>query len=230
MMPLPQTQPVVDTYPGSPTLYRRRPVGPPRLWHLRFTAQSHNLLVRHASLNPLKADDLFSSGGLNGGIELTLLPRLVVGAEIGWVGGRFTDTVFGTDTTTVEAHSLRAGVRVGYRLWDSVTPYVRGGFTATWLAARVHTDTQSLGGRAFAPGAYALGGVELTIRRSWMRKVFGSGIFTMGLVFEAGWVQLGQFDLDGGIDTSGLVDDYRTGLGRLTLQGVTVNAGLVLAF
>jgi opacity protein-like surface antigen len=205
-------------------------VGSPRLWHLHFTAQSHNLLVRHASLNPLKADDLLSGGGLNGGVELSLVPRLVVGAEVGWVGGRFEDTVFGTDTTAVEAHSLRAGVRVGYRLWDAVTPYVRGGFTATWLAARIRTDTQSLGGRAFAPGAYALGGVELTIRRSWMRKAFGSGDFTMGLVFEAGWVHLGRFDLSGGKDSEGLLDDHRAGLGRLTLEGVTVNAGLVLVF
>jgi len=229
-MPLTQTPPVVDTHPGTPTLYRRRPVGTSRLWHLRLTAQSHNLLVRHASLNPLKADDLCTSGGLNAGIEFFLVPGLVVGAEVGWVGGRFTDAVFDTDTTSVEAHSLWAGARVGYRLWDSVTPYVRGGFSATWLGARVHTDTQSLGGRAFAPGAYALGGVELTIRRTWMRKVFGSEIFTMGLVFEAGWVHLGRFDLDGGKNSSGLVDDYRAGLGRLTLRGVTVNAGLVLAF
>lgn len=229
-MPLPDPSPTVDTYPVSPTLYRRRPVDPPRLWHLRFTAQSHNMLVRHSSLNPLKGDDLLSQGGLSGGIELSLLPGLVVGAEVGWVGGRFEDTVFGTDITTVEAHSLRVGARVGYRLWDSVTPYVRGGFTATWMACHVRTDTQSLGGRAFASGAYALGGVEITIRRSWMRKVFGSGIFTLGVVFEAGWVSLGQFDLDGGKSSAGLVDDYRAGLGRLTLQGATVNAGLVLSF
>jgi len=229
-MPLPATPPTVDPHSGSQSLYRQQTIPSPRLWHLRLTAQSHNLLVRHASFNPLKVDDLLSQGGLEGGIELHLLPRLMVGAEVGWVGGGFTGVVFGTDSTTVKAHSLRAGVRVGYRLWDSVTPYVRGGFAATWLAARVYTDTQTLGGPAFAPGAYGLAGVEFTIRRSWMRRVFGSKIFTMGLVFEAGWVHLGRFHFDGGKNTDGIVDDYRSGLGRLTLTGATVNAGLVLAF
>ncbi len=226
----PVTTPVVDTPPGPPTVVRRHPVTPQRLWHLRLTAGSHQLLIRHASFNPLKADDLFSQGGVKGDVELWLLPRLVVGAEIGWVGGRFEDTVFDTDTTVLHAHSLRAGLRVGYRLWDSVTPYVRGGFAATWVAARIRTDTQSLGGRALAPGGYALAGVELTLKRSWMRRIFGSTVFTMGVLFEAGWVHLGQFKLDGGKSGAGLVDDYRAGLGKLTLQGVTVNAGLVLAF
>ena len=231
VMPLPPDPLPEVAHPTSTTLHRRRrPEGPQRMWHLRLTAQSHNLLVRHASFNPLKVDDLLSQGGLAGGMELTLLARLVVGAEVGWVGGGFTGSLFGSDTTNLKAHSLRMGVRVGYRLWDAVTPYVRGGFAATWLAARVYTDTQTLGGRSFAPGAYGLAGVEFTIRRSWMRKVFGSKIFTMGLVFEAGWVHLGQFNLEGGKNTSGLVDDYRAGLGRLTLTGVTVNAGLVLAF
>jgi hypothetical protein len=221
---------MVSHTPAPSTLYRRRAMVPPRLWHLRFTAQSHNLLVRHDSLNPLKENDLFAQGGLSGGIDLHLVDHLVVGADLGWVGGSFTGTVFGADTTEVHAHSLAAGARVGYRLWDSVTPYVRGGFLATWLGARIRTDTQSLGGRDFAPGAYALGGVEFTIRRSWMRRAFGSPNFTLGVVFEAGWVHLGQFHLDGGTDTSGLVDDYRAPLGRLLLQGATINAGLLLSF
>ncbi len=225
MTPTPAT-----TYTTSSTLFRRHSTAPLRLWHLRFTAQSHSLLVRHTSLNPLKDDDLFSRGGLSGGIELNLVDRLVVSADLGWVGGRFTDTVFDTDTTEVVAHSLRAGAQMGYRLWDSVTPYVRGDFTATWLGARVRTDSQSLGGRDFAPRAYALAGVEFTIRRSWIRRAFGSTNFTMGLVFEAGWVYLGQFNLDGGLDTTELVDDYRTALGKLTLRGVTINAGLLLSF
>ncbi len=216
--------------PVAPTLYRRRPVPQPRLWHLRITAQSHNLLVRHTSLNPLKSDDLFAQGGLSAGIDLALVDRLVVGADLGWVGGSFNGTVFDADTTEVHAHSFAAGARVGFRLWDSVAPYVRGGFMATWLVARIRTDTQSLGGRDFAPGFYALGGVELTIGRSWMRKAFGSTNFTMGLVFEAGWVHLGRFDLNGGTDTSELVDDYRAPLGRLILRGATINAGLLLSF
>ncbi|MFH2006039.1 MAG: hypothetical protein ABI333_05580, partial [bacterium] len=61
-----------------------------------------------------------------------------------------------------------------------------------------------------------------------MRRVFRTNSFTMGLTFEMGWVHLGHFDLDGGTNTDGLVDDHQGGLGRLSLSGLTINAGLVL--
>ena len=47
---------------------------------------------------------------------------------------------------------------------------------------------------------------------------------------EAGWAFLGQFDLGGGLDQSGLVDDHQGGLGTLKLSGAVINVGLVLSF
>ena len=109
-------------------------------------------------------------------------------------------------------------------------PYVRGGVSATWLEAWIRQEGHSVGGKDLAPGGYAVAGLEFTIRRQWLYRVLGTAAFTAGLRFEAGYAHLGRFSLDGQTSTSGLVDDYRSPLGRLTLHGATLNAALVISF
>lgn len=201
-----------------------------RAWHIRAMARSLSLFVRDRSLDALKADDVLDRGGAALAASLRVVDDLRVGVEVGYAGGRFSDGLLGTYDTRLVHDTLEAGAWVGYRLWDSLTPYLRFGATVTWARATVRDETQRLGGRDVAAGGYALGGLELTMPRRWFWNAFGSTVFTLGLLVEGGYVDLGKLSVAGGLSQDGLVDEYRAALGSLRLRGAALNVGLVLSF
>jgi opacity protein-like surface antigen len=230
--PPPDDDADVDSRRPEAALGRRLTVPPPstRRWAVRLSGHTVSVLSRHRSLDPLKSDDHLLAGGVTLGAELQVVRTLLVGLELGYSGGSFSDVVFGSQGTAVRMDTVEAGVRVGYRLWGALTPFVRAGFAGTWTEAHVRAGTGSLGGTDFAPGGYALAGLELTVRRDWLRRTLRTDAFTMGITFEAGYVHLGRFGFDGGVSQTGLLDEQRSGLGDLTLGGPAIRVGFLLAF
>jgi hypothetical protein len=196
---------------------------------VRLTGRSVNLLVREPSYDVFSEDDLLARGELALALELNPVDRLVVAVEWGYAGGRRSDPLHQDFTAEQQQHSLLLGAWVGYRFWDAVTPFVRGGFAYTWLEGRVRGDGLSMGGWDQAPGGYVFGGLELALARRWMWRALGTAAFTLALTVEAGWVDLGRFAPGGGLDQSALVDEYRDGLGTLELRGAAVSVGFVLS-
>lgn len=199
---------------------------PPRVWRLRVIARSFSLLVRSSSLDALQSEDLVQSGEISVGAELRIWRDLVLGAELGYAGGRSSGAVLESFRTSLRHDVALVGITLGWRLWDALMPYVRGGLAVTRLDGRVRANDLSLGGRDLAAGGYLLAGLELGVPRSWLR----TSSVSVALHLEAGWAKLGRFHLEGGIDESRLVDEYRAGLGRITLSGAAVNVGLSLSF
>jgi len=232
-LPPPPADDEDDASPRQATRLSHRVELPPpssRRWAIRLSGHTVSVLSRHPSLDPLKSNDHLLAGGVTLGAELAVFRSLLVGLEVGYSGGSFTDTVFDTQATAVRMDTIEAGVRVGYRLWGLLTPFVRGGFAGTWTEARVRAGSTSLGGTDFAPGAYALAGLELALSREWLRRALRTDAFTLGITFEAGYVHLGKFELAGGLSQSGLLDEQRSGLGALTLGGPAIRVGFLLAF
>jgi hypothetical protein len=223
----------VYTSPQVRATLRRRAVLPARAarrWHLRLTAQSANLLAKHPSLDVLKSNDLVALGEISVGAEYTLMDGLVVGARMAYAGGDFDDTVFGEQATSLLLHTAHFGVFVGYRFLDAILVFARGEYVSSWAKTTLTGSEVDFEAWKFASGGYGAAGVEFTIRRRWMKRIFRTWDFTLGLTVEFGYLYAGEFNFTEGVDTSRLVDAYTSSLGRLRLDGFCLRTGLVLSF
>ncbi len=221
----------VRTAPAPRTLVRRyRPLPKERTWHLRIATRSINLFVRESSYDVFDRDDLLTRAEVGVGWEMRLLGGALVAAEVGYSGGAARGHVLEDLDTHLVHDTLLLGGFIGYRLWDAVTPYARGGFALTWLKGTVSGDGVSMGGRDLGLGGYVFAGVELGLPRRWLWHALHTTAFTLALTVEAGYADLGEFHLGVGLSQEGLVDEYSSALGTLRMRGAAVNAGLVLSF
>ena len=200
-----------------------------RPWHLRLSGGATEIFVRHPSLDSLKDDDLVVLAGLTLEAEWVFLDAVPVVIQVGWGAAEFEDDLFDALHTRTRLHSMLIGVQAGYRFWDALTPYVRVGFSGTWGDVHIDGNASDLGGWTFAAGAYAFAGVEATLPRAWMRRVFRSEVFTFGVRVEGGYSYLGRLHYGERADTS-LLEHEESSLGTLALHGGAMNVGVVLAF
>ncbi len=186
--------------------------------------------ARDPSLDTFATDDLLAPGNVTVEGEWTFLRHIAVSIHLGYVGLQRGATVFSDLDTSLALHAMQIGAQVGYRLWDAFTPYVRGGLSLGWAKASIGAEDDELESWSFSPGAYVMGGAELTLPRRWMRRLFRADVVTLGVLFEAGYVFSGRFEYPGEEDGSGLVPHQDAALGTLDLSGAAMRLGLLLSF
>jgi hypothetical protein len=230
--PEPATPPVVVGEPpalGPAVVVEERQLEP-RPWHIRATAGGAGLFARSESLDPLRTDDIVGLASCTLEAEWVLADRVPLVLQVGYGGAEFGATLFQDLQSDFTLHALEIGIQAGYRLWDAFMPFVRGGFVASWGQVRIDGAVGDLEAWAFAPGGYALAGIELGLPRRWMRSLFRSEVFTLAIRFEAGYLFLGDLEYDQQTDDSSLLDRDQVALGTVRLDGATIDGALILSF
>jgi hypothetical protein len=202
----------------------------PRSWHIRLSGALTELLLRHESYDVVSADDQLTTGGVSLDGEWVFWQRVPLMVQVGYLGGEFGDPLFESLETSGRVDALRLGLLVGFRLWDAVTPYVRGGFIATWSKLSIEGLGEDIAVESFAPGWYAMAGFELSLPRRWLRRIIRTELFTIGLRFEAGYADLGEHDLAASRERGGLMEERQAALGALRLGGAAIDLGFFLSF
>lgn len=201
----------------------------PRPWHVRLAGGTSEVFARSASLDPLKADDHLVFGGVAVEAEWEVVAGVPLALHAGYLGTELGDPLFGALTTSVEVNAMVLGLGAGYRLWDALALFVRGGFVGTWAEVDVDGTLSDVGGRDFAAGGFGLAGVELLVPRAWMLRAFRTDVFTLGARFEAGYVYLGRLTFGGG-EGEGLLEHEEAALGALTLGGAAMDVAFLISF
>lgn len=209
---------------------RLAPHEAPRPWHIRLSSALSESLLRDESYDAASRDDQLVTAGASVEGEWVFLSTIAVAVQVGYLGGAFGSSLFDSLKTDGQIHALQVGASLGYRLWDAVMPYVRGGFIATWSTMKVEGLDEDIDTEAFAPGWYAMGGVELTLARRWIRRIFRTEVFTIGLRFEAGYADFGQHEFDESRELEGVAEERQASLGTLSLGGAAMNFGFILSF
>lgn len=200
-----------------------------RLWHIRGLLTATPLWVSHPSFDIYSSSDSMALAGFTLEGEWSFFDRLPVSIQVGYNNADLAGTIFSELETALVIREMVIGAQVGYRLWDSVTPYVRGGLLLSWAQTRIEGGDDVMRQEGFAPGAYAMAGVELTLPRRWIRRMFRTDLFTIGLLVEAGYVFAGRFELAAD-DSSSLVPHNDVALGTLELSGAAMRTGFLLSF
>jgi hypothetical protein len=230
-------QPLMEQPAPPPAEHRRidvredlRFAGPPRPWHVRVIGDVSPAFFKDPSFDPLASDDVVTFGGGTLEGEWVFAERVPLMIDVGYAGAGSTEMTFDHLTLTYALHSLQVGVLVGYRFRDAVMPYVRGGVALTWMGVTIEGNDDSFEDWVFAAGGYAMAGVELSLARRWMRRVFRSEVFTAGVRVEAGYLYLGSFDFPTTTDDDTLVEHTSPSLGAVRLDGASMRISVVLAF
>ena len=202
----------------------------PRNWHINILGEATPMFVQDASFDALQRDDSIALAGatIEGGYAIGDQIPIMAQISYGWMS--LGDPLFDDLQPTLEAHSVQIGVLAGYRFWDAMMPYVRAGVTLTWAELILDGVGDSFEEQDFAPGVYAMAGLELALARRWIRRLFRTDQFTLGVRVEAGYTYLGRFEYGGTSDDSTLVTHSNSSLGTLRLDGATMRVGFLISF
>jgi len=224
--------------PAAPPLVARRrvPLGlSTRPWRIRLSAGFSQLIAQSPSLDPLQGDDAYALGGVNVEAELGLVGNTVpVILQVGYLNGQTRGELFDSFEAKSDLHGLAIGLMSGYRLWDAIFGYFRGGGTLSFTRARVDGSGDSPSALATtwarSLGFYPMGGVELTLPRRWMAQVLRHDLLTIGARVEGGYIWLGRFDLEGDEPSESLASHEIADLGTLELSGGAVRVEVLVSF
>ncbi len=203
----------------------------PRVWHIRVTGGATQMIVRSESFDAVNSDDRLDLSSVDLGFEWGLLGgTLPLAVHIGYAMATVDEQIFHSMDTSMRVDALQIGVTAGYRLWDVLMPYVRGGVSLTWTDLRIYGQGAELGGDRFAVGGFGMAGFEVQLPRRWLARLFRRGIFTFGFRAEAGYVHLGTMEYEESTDSGGLIEERQVALGALSLGGAAVHFGAFLSF
>ena len=185
-------------------------------WPIKIGLGINCMFVRHESFDVLKSDDVLLSVKADVSAELVVWNGFIVGFTVGFQGNDFRDQLFEEIDVKTHFYGFSAMLHAGYAFWDALFPFVRGGFTGTWLKVDLSEDSSMMSYRKFAPGFAVSAGVELYLPRRWVRL-----FVTPGLRIEAGYADLGDFKLSSKRDSGGFVPKTQPDLGTVSLRGAS---------